>query len=64
MKDLTIGDVMAMARNAEFDEHAENLFIFAAQIEYAASEHRLDHCIALLEKHGYKDAADLLRGEG
>jgi hypothetical protein len=64
VKDLTIGDVMAMARSADFDQHAENLFIFAAQIEFAASEHRLDHCIALLEKHGYNDAADLLKGEG
>jgi hypothetical protein len=64
VKDLTIGDVMAMARSAEFDQHAENLFIFAAQIEFAASEHRLNHCIALLEKNGYNDAADLLKGEG
>ena len=64
MKDLTIGDVMGIARNTGFDQHAENLFIFAAQIEFAASEHRLNHCIALLEKNGYNDAADLLKGEG
>jgi hypothetical protein len=64
VKDLTIGDVMGIARNTGFDPHAENLFIFAAQIEFVAGEARLNHCIELLEKNGYNDAADLLKGEG
>ena len=64
MKDLTIGDVMGIARNTGFDPHAENLFIFAAQIEFVAGEARLNHCIELLEKKGYKDAAELLKGQG
>ena len=64
MKDLTIGDVMGIARNTGFDQHSENLFIFAAQIEFVASEARLNHCIEVLEKNGYTDAADLLKGHG
>ena len=64
MKDLTIGDVMGIARNTGFDQHSENLFIFAAQIEFVASEARLNHCIEVLDKNGYTDAADLLKGQG
>ena len=64
MKDLTIGDVMGIARNTGFDQHSENLFIFAAKIEFVASEARLNHCIEVLEKNGYTDAADLLKGQG
>lgn len=64
MKDLTIGDVMGIARNTGFNQHSENLFIFAAQIEFVASEARLNHCIEVLEKNGYTDAADLLKGQG
>jgi hypothetical protein len=64
VKDLTIGDVMGIARNTGFDPHAENLFIFAAQIEFVAGEARLNHCIELLEKNGYDDAAELLKGQG
>jgi hypothetical protein len=64
VKDLTIGDVMGIARNTGFDQHAENLFIFAAQIEFVAGEARLNHCIELLEKNGYDDAAELLKGQG
>ena len=64
MKDLTIGDVMGIARNTGFDQHSENLFIFAAQIEFVVSEARLNHCIEVLEKNGYTDAADLLKGQG
>lgn len=64
MKDLTIGDVMGIARNTGFDQHSENLFIFAAQIEFVAGEARLNHCIEVLEKNGYTDAAELLKGQG
>jgi hypothetical protein len=64
MKDLTIGDVMGIARNTGFDQHSENLFIFAAQIEFVAGEARLNHCIEVLEKNGYTDAVDLLKGQG
>jgi hypothetical protein len=55
---------MGIARNTGFDQHAENLFIFAAQIEFVASEARLNHCIEVLEKNGYTDAAELLKGQG
>ena len=37
---------------------------FAELVRFNVGEARLNHCIELLEKHGHKDAANLLRGEG
>ena len=37
---------------------------FAEMVAFQASEERLDRCIEALERRGYADAADIIRGEG
>ena len=51
-------------RNSMWEITEQELEHFTEIVRFNVSEARLNHCIELLEKRGYKDAADLLRGEG
>ena len=65
-------EVIRMAKIAKLPQYfrsgevvnLKQLEDFAEMIRFLVSEARLNHCIELLEKHGYQDAADLVRGEG
>ncbi len=65
-------EVIRMAKIAKLPQYFKSgevvnlkqLEDFAEMIRFLVSEARLNHCIELLEKHGYQDAADLVRGEG
>lgn len=65
-------DIIRMAKIAKLPTYfktgepvnLKELEDFEELIRFYVSEEKLNHCIELLEKHGHKDAADLLRGEG
>lgn len=66
---MTSEQILRMAEEAGFSPFHRSQLLrllnkFADGVEFEASEARLDNCIEVLEKHGLKDAADILRGEG
>ena len=59
----TLRDMMSQCWNNPDGERFD-FEKFAEMVAFQASEERLDRCIEALERRGYTDAADIIRGEG
>jgi len=55
---------MSQCWNSRMDCELFDFEKFAEMVASQASEERLDRCIEVLERKGYTDAADIIRGEG
>ena len=60
----TLRDMMSQCWNNRMDCERFDFEKFAEMVAFQASEERLDRCIEALERKGYADAADVIRGEG
>ncbi len=60
----TLRDMMSQCWNNRMDCEHFDYEKFAEMVAFQASEERLDRCIEVLQRQGYSDAADIIRGEG